>query len=550
MARIESIEIENFRSIGEEPLLIDFPKNSPLILVGENNAGKSNIIRAIELIFGEYHPKYKSLDDFDYFERNPKNKITINAKVTGIINKFGYNSYSCGGFYFTAEKNKENEFLGLQNEDGVYNKYVSNLMREELICVSVNSEQNLSYQLSYSSKFTLLSKVTKAFHEKLSSDEEKVNRLKAVFETIKQTFLEVDEFRLFSENMSHIAGQMITNMSHALNFDFSAYDPSNYYKTLRVHPAENGEIRTYEELGTGQQQILALTFAHAYAKSFLGQGIIFILDEPESHLHPLAQKWLANQMYKMAEDGLQLVITTHSPYFINLEYLSGVYIVSKDIQTRVSNTNASNLVDFCHATGAPKADEKTILPFYSAHSKPSILNGFFAKKIILVEGETEELALPYYFQKVGLDTLKEGIAVIGVGGKSNLSKWWRLFKILNIPVFICFDNDDNGDSKKTSRKEALKAIGIDDGEIASLLTCEDWNINENFCVFGVDFEKTMKSSFLKYQEFEDQEKSRLGNSKPIVARAVAKLLFDLEICETDTGWEKFNDLKKMILELC
>ena len=121
-------------------------------------------------------------------------------------------------------------------------------------------------------------------------------------------------------------------MSHALNFDFSAYDPSNYFKTLRVHPSEDGQVRAFEELGTGQQQILALSFAHAYAKSFLGQGLIFILDEPEAHLHPLAQKWLAKQMFKMSEDGLQLIVTTHSPYFINLEYLAGIYVISKNKQ--------------------------------------------------------------------------------------------------------------------------------------------------------------------------------------------------------------------------
>jgi putative ATP-dependent endonuclease of OLD family len=527
MQRLKKITIENFRSIGEEPVKIEFPTEYPTILLGENNAGKSNIIRAIELMFGEYHPKYKKLDNYDHFNRQETTKISIDAEVSGFESRLGRSGeFSCGGFKYDCVKGYDSNFAAIQAENGEQNIYVSNNLREELQCVVVNAEQNLNYQLSYSSKFTLLSKVTKAFHDKLIEDTERVGRLKEMFETIKSTFLEVEEFGTFNENMSTIAGEMLSNMSHALQFDFTAYDPSNYFKTLRVHPSEDGETRAYEELGTGQQQILALSFAHAYAKSFLGQGLIFVLDEPEAHLHPLAQKWLAKQMFKMAQDGLQLIITTHSPYFINLEFINGIYLVYKNEQTQVSNTSASELAEFCRDTGAAKADEKTIIPFYSSHSKPHILNGFFAKKIILVEGETEELALPFYFEKIGLDTLKEGIAIIGVSGKGNLAKWWRLFSCYEIPTFVCFDNDSKDDKNGNKRAEALNAIGIDDGKIAELLTCEDWNIDEDFCVFGADFETTMRNSFSRYADIEAEEIERLGSSKPIVAKAVAKRIFN------------------------
>ena len=167
----------------------------------------------------------------------------------------------------------------------------------------------------------------------------------------------------------------------------------------------------------------------------------------------------------------------------------------------------------------------------------------------MVEGETEELALPTYFEAVGLDTLKEGIAIISVGGKGNLAKWWRLFSILNIPTLVCFDNDSKDDSKSLKRTEALKAIGIDDGEIEKLLTIEDWNINDKFCVFGIDFETTMKKSFKKYSEFEELERERLGSSKPIVARGVSLLLVEDEIHEDDNGWKNFEILKGKIVAL-
>jgi len=545
MPRLTQLTIENFRSIGETPIVINFPDKQPLILIGENNAGKSNIIRALELMFGEFHPKYKKLDDYDHFGRNPNNRINIDVSVSGYSGRLGRASeFSCGGFRFSAKKGSENDFVAVQAEDGYENKYVSNALREELLCVVVDSEQNLSYQLSYTSKFTLLSKVTKSFHDKLNESTERVDRLKNLFENIKSTFLEVEEFGAFNTNMSSIAGQMLSNMTHALAFDFTAYDPSNYFKTLKVHPTEGGETRAYEELGTGQQQILALSFAHAYAKSFLGQGLIFVIDEPEAHLHPLAQKWLAKKMFQMAKDGLQIVLTTHSPFFINLDFLDSINLVRKIEQTEIFNITSHSLAEHCTLSGAANATEATIIPFYSAHSTPNILNGFFANKIVLVEGPTEEFTLPIYLEAIGFDSLELGIAIISVDGKGNLAKWKRFYSAYEIPTFVCFDND--GKSKKDThgnkRKDALKSIGLQDDSIEAVLTTEDWSINDNYCVFGVDFEETMKASFKQYSEIEAEEKERLGKSKSIVARAVANSLVKMDKNTEDTGWKWFSEL--------
>jgi putative ATP-dependent endonuclease of OLD family len=552
MPRLNQLTIENFRSIGETPITINFPTKQPLILIGENNAGKSNIIRALELMFGEFHPKYKKLDDYDHFGRNPNNRINIDVSVSGYNARLGRASeFSCGGFKFSAQKGRENDFVAVQAEDGYENKYVSSALREELLCVVVSSEQNLSYQLSYTSKFTLLSKVTKSFHDKLNENPERVGRLKDLFENIKSTFLEVEEFGAFNTNMSSIAGQMLSNMTHALAFDFTAYDPSNYFKTLKVHPTEGGETRAYEELGTGQQQILALSFAHAYAKSFLGQGLIFIIDEPEAHLHPLAQKWLAKKMFQMAQDGLQIVLTTHSPFFINLDFLDSINLVKKDEQSETFNITASSLAEHCNQSGAANATEDTIIPFYSAHSTPNILNGFFANKIVLVEGPTEEFTLPIYLESVGFDSLELGIAIISVNGKGNLAKWKRFFSAYEIPIFICFDNDgrSKNDASANKRKDALKSIGLQDDLIADVLTEDDWSINDNYCVFGVDFEETMKASFEHYSAIEEEEKKRLGQSKSIVARAVANRLVNIDKSANDTGWKWFSKLATKINEL-
>lgn len=551
--RLKQIAIEGFRSI-EDQIVIDFPENQPLVLIGENNSGKSNIIRAIELMFGEFHPKFKKLDDYDHYGRDPKYPVCIDAEVTGLNGKLSNygQPFGCSGFRYKAEKGQETEFVGIQSEDGNENKFVSAALRDELLCVLVTSEQNLNFQLSYVSKYTLLSKVTKAFHDKLTEDDDRVDKLKGFFENIKEVFLEVPEFENFNDNMSSLADQMLINMQHALAFDFSAYDPSNYFKTLKVHPTENGEARAYEELGTGQQQILALSFAHAYAKSFLGQGLIFVLDEPESHLHPLAQKWLAKRVFQMAQDGLQLIITTHSPFFIDLNFIDGINLVRKEEgSTFIINNNADKLFKHCIATASNPNKTKldTVVPFYANNSTAHILSGFFANKIILVEGLTEELSLPIYFERLGFDPTEFGVEIIGVSGKGNLAKWWRLFTLYQMPTFICFDNDTrSGDDRNGNlRKDALKAIGIQEEELENILGVEDWSISEHFCVFGKDFEITMRTSFDDYEEIEEQMRESLGsNSKHIIARETARLLnLDIE----STGKEQLIELIEKIKNL-
>ncbi|MCP9469934.1 MAG: hypothetical protein NNA31_08040 [Nitrospira sp.] len=47
MARLTRLRIEGYRSIGS-PVEIQFPQNQPVVLVGENNAGTSNIVKALQ----------------------------------------------------------------------------------------------------------------------------------------------------------------------------------------------------------------------------------------------------------------------------------------------------------------------------------------------------------------------------------------------------------------------------------------------------------------------------------------------------------------------
>ena len=76
---LSRIYIENFRSIRKLDLPLISGKN---IIIGRNNAGKSNIIKAIDLILGENSPDYnksENITDSDFFttDGNKSKEIII-----------------------------------------------------------------------------------------------------------------------------------------------------------------------------------------------------------------------------------------------------------------------------------------------------------------------------------------------------------------------------------------------------------------------------------------------------------------------------------------
>jgi len=90
------------------------------------------------------------------------------------------------------------------------------------------------------------------------------------------------------------------------------------------------------------------------------------------------------------------------------------------------------------------------------------------------------------------------------------------------------------------------AIG-DNAMLEEILKIDDWLIYRNFCVFGTDFETTLRKLFRGYCEIEEEEKQRLGSSnKPIVAKAVANRLASSEKLPEDIVWRKFTEMAEAI----
>ena len=90
---ISEIEIENFRGFNNKTKIL--LNNGINVFIGQNNSGKTTLIKAIELLFNENSKKKLSIEDFykdisiDTIKNMPP-KIVISAKITESVDEREY----------------------------------------------------------------------------------------------------------------------------------------------------------------------------------------------------------------------------------------------------------------------------------------------------------------------------------------------------------------------------------------------------------------------------------------------------------------------------
>jgi putative ATP-dependent endonuclease of OLD family len=392
------------------------------------------------------------------------------------------------------------------------------------------------------------------FHNRLVADPERVERLRQGFEEVVTIFHEVEEFKLFGEELRSMAGELAANLRYGLDLDFSAYDPSNYFRSLRVHPTHDGEVRSFDELGTGQEQILAVAFAYAYSRAYgAGEnGLVLVIEEPEAHLHPLAQRWLANKIDLLGERGVQVIITTHSPAFVNLRYTDGLACVRKpsiDGATTLVQQTARSLAEHCRSHGASRGDAISVGPFYAASATEQHVGGLFTRACAVVEGPTESLAIPVLLSAVGSDPLELGISVVSAGGIGAIARWLRLYWAYGIPAIAIFDRDQRDDADWAKRAELLTTLGEDRRSYEELVGKGGAiSIGRRYAVMSRDFEGAMRAAFPTiYASNEEAVRNELGAaSKPLVAREACRRL---ALNRSLPGWTVVQELAEMVASL-
>ncbi|MBI2778124.1 MAG: hypothetical protein HYX57_12815 [Chloroflexi bacterium] len=175
-------------------------------------------------------------------------------------------------------------------------------------------------------------------------------------------------------------------------------------------------------------------------------GEVLLIEEPELLLTPQAQRFLYRLLRRYADGGNQVVYSTRSAAFVDAAHHDEIVRLDLRLGRRtLRRTSPDALTD----------SERVRLAAEFDHERSEM---FFAQAVVLVEGQTERLSLPFIFRALGHDPDAEGIAIVEVGGKSNLPLAARLLRELAIPFVTVFDAD-RGAASAALDDEIRRAAG-------------------------------------------------------------------------------------------
>jgi len=174
-------------------------------------------------------------------------------------------------------------------------------------------------------------------------------------------------------------------------------------------------------------------------------GLVLLIEEPELYLRPQAQRYLYRLLRKFSLAGNQTIYSTHSPAFLNVVRLDELVFVE-----RISRAGTRALQP---EPVTPDDDFRVMTEFDAARSEL-----FLARAVVLVEGLTEKLVLPFVFAALGHDVDREAISIIECGGKPNLPLFARICRATGIPYVIVHDSDRRASGKLVAAERALNAL--------------------------------------------------------------------------------------------
>ncbi|NOT14255.1 MAG: AAA family ATPase [Methylotenera sp.] len=490
---ITEARVCNFRSLAN----IEVQLNDLTVLIGSNNAGKTSFLDALVAAIGAGR-KTLSQDDVRLAHGEafaPKERqIIIDIRVQPIGSDGKIASTFPAGSYWTAlwgtgispdnitfiesmgfrttlswsvvkadyvierkfltEWNSFNEWLTTTTQEKTLSASQLEPVALHYIDAKRDLEDDLRRQGSYWRRMT----------DDLGLESKDVTELEEVLSSINQQI--VDK----SEILKHLK-ENLTDLQVVVSADSAGIDISPVARKLRdlskgidvSFSTSGAQSFPLARHGMGTRSLASLLVFRAFASwrtSIATKGgdkvhSILALEEPESHLHPQAQRSLFSHIKQISG---QRVVSTHSPYFAGQAPLEDLRLFIKNggdtVATRLNLAELDN------------PDDKRKLQDTVIESRGDIL---FAKALVLFEGQTEEQALPIWAQKYWNMSIHElGFSFARVNGTDYFPYIW-LAQSLQIPWYLMGDGEAQPISNlETALKKAKCNAIIDSPNIIVL----------------------------------------------------------------------------------
>ena len=403
------ITFSNFRSIAAA-IEIPFSKKITFV-VGPNNVGKSNVLRFLAVLFNRAEASLNDTYDFPDNDKNTSLSVTVDEKyikqkLSGLVNANRYLSFGDLKKVKLKYKVSKGKFSAeIDNNDDLFkiftDEYFSGYFLHDFGSAS-SIESNKSVFLNRISIYDRLLGttylpnlrfITQAGQEPPQFVKSSFPGETVAFGTVIKRFAELDRpayenLETYSEQLKHIC-DFISFVIGKPSIEVSVPRDNS---TLLVKI--NGETRPLESLGTGIEQLLMIGLVSiGFPKKTV------LIDEPELHLHPLAQKRIMKYLKESID--AQFVIATHSAAILD-SVDADIIQLSQDSGKTEGRTIQSNAQKFRAVRDL-------------GHSPSELLQTKFA---IWVEGPSDRIYLNSWIRRID-NNLIEGIdyTILFYGGK-------------------------------------------------------------------------------------------------------------------------------------
>lgn len=557
---INKIIIQNYRNF----LSSELEMKPFTLVIGENNIGKTNILNAIGLIFSQeitfFKKRFLEIDDFNYdiiksFKEKVADKSILNlneielpsVKIEAFLKDFTDEQAAivadwCINRELTEAKIvyefspqvsfKKEEWIQKQRErasldwpmidfpidayeytiyggDDTSNRcdmYFLRMLKMEFLDalrdakkeLVANSDSRLLYKILNRKELSNYNKIKEILGSLTKELKEDNQNLKDIKEEVNKL---LDKVSLAD-----------TNTVNEIDFNFTSPETSEILKKLSITYGSNPI--SVERNGLGRNNLLYISLllsqiieeekmkAEQKIRDFTAFRFIAI-EEPEAHLHPNLQNHLAENIEDIGKDKkhLQLILTSHSSHITSKLSLANTLVLFKE-----ENVIKSHYI----LNGLDTEQDKESINYLAKYLDATKSTMFFSRKIILVEGISEQLLMPIFFEKVTGKTLeKENCTIVNVNGVA----FEHFLKVVKNGFFVkCVVFTDSDTSKKTkNRAPALKKAysslsSLIDIQITNQETFEKDLIESNKLGIG-------KSTLLDILE---RTKKKLSNRRKVI----------------------------------
>ena len=412
--KIEKISIRNFKSIQS----VDIEVGNFNVLIGRNNHGKSNFLKAIEWFYSGSKEDLKQVRHCDANHDVPVSvelKLSVTEKdlnnisnetnrkkLKKVISDQGFmrvrrisNNTNGREIHHPSDGNWKKPFTGADNT------FNNCMPRFEFVEATKNLKEVTAYK-----KTTPIGQMLSGVLEEVLEKDTEYAQFQKQFERLFQS-----ENSKVRTTLNDLSSKVQVHLSQQFpdcdKVTFDVVEPSfdDFLKNYNTNLDDGVDTRA-EDKGDGMQRALMLAIIKTHAdyrrEEALGRSFIFFIDEAELHLHPTGQRQLKQALLELTSGVDQVFITTHSSVFIADEQVGQTTF-------KVEKTEKSTDV-------SPIGDTERMEVVYDLlGGSPADL--LLPRNFMIVEGNTDCLFLSKICQR--LYSNKPKILFLGAGGDTS-----------------------------------------------------------------------------------------------------------------------------------